>query len=236
MRRINMNFLEIQFSLRGRTLPSDHGYALYSALKSGILKDLQQRESELSDLERMIWEEKTLPQEVLVSSIPGVPDRDGMIYLNRGSRFRLRCPADQVQLWYRLLQKSDTLDIRGHLIRLVQPKLTLPDTSEALKARIVTFKLKEWHIQEAPLHFLESCQKALEALEIQARPFIDSGENGDLAKRSLYIKDKHIMGFGVVVEGLKPEDSLKLQGHGLGGRKHFGCGWFYPVKENYDAA
>ncbi|MGL4879586.1 MAG: type I-MYXAN CRISPR-associated protein Cas6/Cmx6, partial [Waterburya sp.] len=49
--------------------------------------------------------------------------------------------------------------------------------------------------------------------------------------RSLQIKKKNVMGFGVVVEGLNPEDSIKLQCYGLGGRKHFGCGWFYPSKE-----
>ncbi len=28
-----MNFLEVQFSIRGQTIPADHGYALYSAVK-----------------------------------------------------------------------------------------------------------------------------------------------------------------------------------------------------------
>lgn len=230
------NFLEIQFALRGKTLPADHGYALYSALKSAVLKNLEERAESSSALECSILENKTLPSEVLLSSIPGVPDRDGMIYLNRASRFRLRCPVEQVQFWYKLLQQKDTFDIRGHLIRLIQPRLTLPEPSEVLKARIVTFRLKEWNTHEAPLHFLESCHKALDALEIQAKPFIDSNVDGDLAKRSLFIKDKHVLGFGVVVEGLKPEDSIKLQCYGLGGRKHFGCGWFYGAAEVMDAA
>lgn len=33
-----MNFLEVQFALRGRTLPADHGYSLYSALKKTVLQ------------------------------------------------------------------------------------------------------------------------------------------------------------------------------------------------------
>ncbi|MEM9007412.1 MAG: type I-MYXAN CRISPR-associated protein Cas6/Cmx6, partial [Cyanobacteria bacterium P01_F01_bin.86] len=33
-----MEFLEIQFSLRGKTLPADHGYLLYSAVKK-LLQD-----------------------------------------------------------------------------------------------------------------------------------------------------------------------------------------------------
>lgn len=212
-----MNFLEVQFSLRGRTLPADHGYSLYSALKKTVLQ------------------QKDLPPDVLLSSIPGVPDREGMIYLNRSSRLRLRCPADQVQAWYRQLQNA-VLDVQGHLIRLVQPQLSLPQPSEALKSRLVTFKLEAIDHNEVPLYFLESCKKALERLEVKAQPFIDSNAEGDLARRTVRIKDKHIVGYGVIVEGLSGEDSIRLQCQGLGGRKHFGCGWFYPIKEVRDAA
>lgn len=50
--------------------------------------------------------DRSLPPETLISSISGVPDRDGTIYLDRHSRLRLRCPNDRVQLWYRLLQEQ----------------------------------------------------------------------------------------------------------------------------------
>jgi CRISPR-associated protein Cas6 len=207
-----MNMWEIQFALRGKTLPADHGYALYSAIKKTVL------------------EEQDLPPEVLLCSVPGIPDKDGMIYLNHSSRLRLRCPAEQSRHWYRLLQ-NQVLDIRGHLIRLVQPRLTLPQPSEILKARLVTFKLETIAHHDVPRYFLESCQKALEQLDIKAQIFIDSNANGDLARRAIKVKNKHIVGYGVVVEGLNEDDSIKLQCQGLGGRKHFGCGWFYPVKE-----
>ncbi|MBD2019224.1 type I-MYXAN CRISPR-associated protein Cas6/Cmx6 [Leptolyngbya sp. FACHB-36] len=213
-----MNFLEIQFALRGRTLPADHGYALYSAVK----KLLQETEDESLP--------KDLPLEVRLCSIPGISDRAGMIYLNRGSRFRVRCPSEQMQTWYRLLQ-DQVFDIRGHLIRLVQPRITLPEASETLASRLVTFKLDAIDHAEVPRYFLESCQKGLERLEIKGQAFIPSDANGDLARRTLQVKDKKIVGYGVVVEGLNQEDSLKLQWHGLGGRQHFGCGWFYPTRE-----
>jgi CRISPR-associated protein Cas6 len=204
--------LEIQFALRGKTLPADHGYALYSAIK------------------RTVLQEKDLPSEVLLSSVSGIPDQDGRIYLNRSSRLRLRCSAEQSRHWYRLLQ-NQVLDIRGYLIRLVQPRLTLPQSSEILKARLVTFKLENIAHHDVPRYFLESCQKGLEKLDIKAQVFIDSNVNGDLARRSLKVRNKHIVGYGVVVEGLNEDDSIKLQCQGLGGRKHFGCGWFYPAKE-----
>ncbi len=212
-----MNFLEIQFDLRGKTLPSDHGYSIYSAVKKTVLN------------------EKSLPPEVLLCSVPGVPAQDGMIYLNRSSKLRVRCPAEHVQHWYRLLQNT-VLDVRGHLIRLVQPRLCLPQPSEILKARLVTFKLDTINHQELPFYFLESCNKALEKLEIKAQAFIDSNLDGDLARRALQIKGKHIVGFGVVIEGLNEQDSLKLQCCGMGGRKHFGCGWFYPTRGMPDAS
>ena len=218
-----MNFLEIQFALRGKTLPADHGYALYSAVK----KLLQETEDESLP--------KDLPSEVHLCSIPGIPDRAGMIYLNRGSRFRVRCPSEQMQTWYRFLQNQD-FDIRGHLIRLVQPRITLPEASDTLASRLVTFKLDAIDHAEVPRYFLESCQKGLERLEIKGQAFIPSDADGDLARRTIQVKDKKIVGYGVIVEGLNQEDSLKLQWHGLGGRQHFGCGWFYPAKQKLDAA
>lgn len=220
----SINFLEIQFSLRGQTLPADHGYALYSAIK----KLCQEQQASLLN-------ENNFSTNVLLSSIPGIPNKDGIIYLNKNSRFRLRCSAEQASQWYRFLQ-NQVLDIRGNLIRLIQPRLTLPKTSQVLKARLVTFRLEQWNSQEAAFYFLESCQKALARMEVNAQPFIDSNSDGDLALRAIKIREKNILGYGVVIEGLNDEDSLKLQGYGLGGRKHFGCGWFYPVSEETYAA
>ncbi|QYO63526.1 type I-MYXAN CRISPR-associated protein Cas6/Cmx6 [Leptolyngbya sp. 7M] len=219
-----MNFLEVQFTLRGKTLPADHGYALYSAVKQLMQGSPPSCGAEESAIPI------NLPVDVRLCSIAGIPDKDGMIYLHRGSRMRLRCPAEQVQFWYRLLQ-NQVLDIRGHLIRLVQPRLTLPQPSDTLKARLVTFKLEAINHAEVPYYFLESCKKGLERLEINAQASIDSTTEGDLARRTLQVKDKKILGYGVVVEGLSDADSLKLQWYGLGGRQHFGCGWFYPVRE-----
>ncbi len=218
-----MDFLEIQFALRGKTLPADHGYALYSAVK----KSLQESESDTLPAD--------LPAEVRLCTVSGIPDRAGMIYLNRGSRFRLRCPSDQMQLWYRFFQ-NQVLDIRGHLIRLVQPRITLPEASDTLASRLVTFKLEAIDHADVPRYFLESCQKGLERLNIKGKAFIPSDHDGDLARRTLQIRNKKVVGYSVVVEGLSQEDSLKLQWHGLGGRQHFGCGWFYPAKEEVSAS
>ena len=207
----NLPYVELCFSIIGKTLPADHGYALYSALKQTFLEG----ENFLDD--------------VLLSSISGLPDKQGKIYLNKFSQLRLRFPAEKIQDWYRL--QNLVLNIRGHLIHLVRPKLTLPIASKTLKARMVTFNLKEVSNHEMPVYFLESCQKALTNLDIKGQVFIDSDTDGNLARRALKIKEKHVVGFGIVVEGLSEKDSIKLQSNGLGGRKHFGCGWFFPTNE-----
>ncbi len=116
-----MNFLEIQFALRGKTLPADHGYSLYSALKNIVSENSSKIILEDSPV-------KDFPPEVILSTIPGILDRQGLIYLNRSSRLRLRCPSEQAQQWYRLFQ-NQVLDIRGHLIRLIQPRLCLLEPS-----------------------------------------------------------------------------------------------------------
>jgi CRISPR-associated protein Cas6 len=225
-----MTQMEIKFGLQGKSLPADHGYPLYSAIKNS----LQILENPLKNQILLISEtseDKSLPREVLISSISGNPNGNKVINLNqRFSSLTIRCPTEQVRAWYSLLQ-NQVLDVRGHLIRLVQPRLGLIQPSHSLKARLVIFKLESIDHAEVPKYFLESCQKSLERLEISAQVYIDSNDHGDLARRSLQIKHKHIVGYGVVVEGLSDEDSITLQSLGIGGRKHFGCGWFYPVKE-----
>ncbi len=213
-----MNFLEIQFGISGaaKTLPADHGYALYSAVKRVL-----QRED---------FDPKDIPVDIKLCSVSGIPNRDGKIYLHRQSRVRVRCLPDKVQIWYRLLQNQE-LNIRGHKVRLVRPRLALPEASEVVRARMVTFKLERVDHPELPHYFLDSCHRGLAQLEITGGSvFIPSDRNGNLARKTLQIKDKKIIGYALTVEGLNAEDSLKLQWHGLGGRQHFGCGWFYPYK------
>jgi CRISPR-associated protein Cas6 len=48
-------------------------------------------------------------------------------------------------------------------------------------------------------------------------------------RRTLRIKDKEVVGYEVLVEALTAEESLNLQEHGLGGRRHMGCGIFSSV-------
>jgi CRISPR-associated protein Cas6 len=50
-------------------------------------------------------------------------------------------------------------------------------------------------------------------------------------RRTIRIKDKEVVGYEVLIERLSASESLILQGTGLGGRRHMGCGLFSPVME-----
>jgi CRISPR-associated protein Cas6 len=45
-------------------------------------------------------------------------------------------------------------------------------------------------------------------------------------RRTTCIHGKEIVGYDVVIESLTYDESLALQTHGLGGRRHMGCGLF----------
>jgi CRISPR-associated protein Cas6 len=49
-------------------------------------------------------------------------------------------------------------------------------------------------------------------------------------RRVVRIKEKTVVGYGVCVAGLNATESLRLQEHGLGGRRKMGCGVFVPVR------
>jgi CRISPR-associated protein Cas6 len=49
-------------------------------------------------------------------------------------------------------------------------------------------------------------------------------------RRIVRIKNKTVVGYGVRVAGLNAAESLRLQEHGLGGRRKMGCGMFVPLR------
>jgi CRISPR-associated protein Cas6 len=56
-----------------------------------------------------------------------------------------------------------------------------------------------------------------------------AGSHDQLQRRTLRVRDKVIVGYAMVVEGLTAEESVCLQENGIGGRRRFGCGIFVPV-------
>jgi len=198
-------YVDLSFSIMGKTLPIDHGYGLYAALT--YLKPL------LHSLDN-----------ISIQTIPGIPDEDGSLLLNEHSRLRIRISADNIPLVYPFAGKSIT--IGKHRIRLGIPDIYLLKAVENLRSRIVVIKG-----YEEPEAFLEAVQRQLEKLGIQGIASIPTKADGKPERRSIKIKRFTVVGFGLEVTNLNDEDSVTLQKYGIGGKHKMGCGVFIPIKE-----
>ena len=202
-----MQCIDLSFGLIGSELPVDNGYALYSAICSALGGHL--------------------PEGVGVSSIGGFYLGDGRVSISKMNRLRIRTPVERIPEILTLAGRF--LDIGGYEIRLGVPNIQALAPASKLVSRIVTIKGFE-----DPDPFLEAVGRKLAELEVDAHayiPLVKMGERkGQPMRRIVRIKNRKIIGFTVILDGLSDTDSLKVQEHGVGGRRHMGCGMFLPVK------
>lgn len=196
-----MTYLELRFPFNGNSLPSDQGYALFSAISRLI-----------PEVHESTW--------FALETLPGTARGDGTIQLDPASTLKLRAPQDRVPLLLKLAGKR--LDVRGHAIRLGPPQIFLLRPSPALYARCVTIKK---FMEAEP--FLDAVRRKLDELEVKAQPAIGP-------RRAFRVGNHTIVGFGLTLRALSDEDSLLVQAHGIGGRRHMGCGIFNPISESVE--
>jgi CRISPR-associated protein Cas6 len=206
-----MTIVELQFPVLGTSIAADHGYALYSAL-SHHLAALHADGNGL-----------------VIGPINGQYAGNNQFALDvRRSRLRFRLPDDRIASLLPLAGKA--LDVGGHRIRLGVPTVQALTPAPALIARLVTIKGFT-----DPNGFFEAARRQFDALEIKGEsgiPLTASGEHaGEPRRRILRIKDKKVVGFALQVTELTADESLRLQEHGIGGRRKMGCGFFVPVTQ-----
>ena len=137
--------------------------------------------------------------------------------LTENSRFVVRTTPDRIGQFLPLAGK--TIDIFGRKISLGVPSVHNIEPATALRARLVTIK---GYFQPEP--FQEAVRRQLDKLEIGDCKIVVGRQ------RTLRIKRNEIVGFETTLTGLSPEDSLKVSSHGIGGRRHMGCGFFVPAQ------
>jgi CRISPR-associated protein Cas6 len=188
--------VDLWFPVTGRTLPSDHGYAMYGALARAVPK-LHEADN---------WALLTLR---------GKPLGAGIISLSRSPRLGLRLPAEQIPMVLPLCGR--TLEVQGHFIALGSPTVITLTPHAALSARLVTIK----SFME-PDPFTEAVRRQLAELH----PECAEGGIALGARKVVTVGGKKVVGFSVRVSGLSDEASLALQEQGVGGRRRMGCGVF----------
>jgi CRISPR-associated protein Cas6 len=204
--------INLVFPVAGSSVPADHGYGLYSA----ISRELPSVHS---------------PENIVqIAAIQGSRTEKGILLLNpRHSRLRLRLGAEEIAAVLPLTGK--TLDVDGHRIQLGVPRVLPVVPAPALAARLVTIQTKD-RATTAPA-FLDAARRQLAQLGIQGEagiPFVTAGPHTGQPRRLVVrVKGKRVIGYSLQVTGLTAEESIRLQEHGLGGKRKMGCGFFVPL-------
>jgi hypothetical protein len=224
-----MPLIELHFPVLGSTLPTDHGYALYTAL-SHLVPPLHDRNA------------------IRIAPIAGQYVGNRILQLvPLRSRLRIRLPTEDIPTLLPLAGKQLRLD--GCTIRVGVPQVRALIPAPNLIARMVVIKSSSPRRDPAdknsrdpnatkryldPASFLDAVRHDLARREIHAQADLPLHETGPRAgqprRHILRIHGKTIVGFGVLVQGLTAEESVRLQEEGIGGRGKMGCGFFTPTK------
>jgi CRISPR-associated protein Cas6 len=205
-----MTNIDLAFSLVGTgPIPADHGYHLYAAI-SRALPAVHQ------------------PNSIGVHPIRGQLIGDRQMQLCEWSRLTVRVAAERIPDLLSLAGKQ--LNLAGRPIRVGIPQVHSLTLATALRSRLVTIKISSSESDDLgppdKPAFLAAARRQLAALNISPQAELTVGK-----RRTLRIKDKEVVGYELLASALTAEESLALQTHGLGGRRHMGCGIFVPSSE-----
>ena len=219
-----MPIVDLAFRITGEAVPADHGYLLYSAV-AGYLPAVHDSNGVDG------W------GQIGIHPVAGILIGNRKLALRQTSRLIIRTPSEQIGELMTLAGR--TLKLGQHRVQVGTPEVFSLKPSANLQSRLVTIKNAE-----SADTLLEMAQRQLESLEIQGEiglqqnkqttalegnPARDREQPGPI-RRTLRIKDYEVVGFAVQITGLSPEESIRIQEHGIGGRRRFGCGVFVPIK------
>ncbi len=204
---IDTSHVDLVFPLKGRLLPLDNGYLVYSAL-SRLCPNLHQ----LTD--------------IAIHPIAGIPNSYKQLKLTKRSKLQIRIPIEQIPLIYEFLVEQ-TFKIGESQFHVGIPEYKALTPSSSLYSRLVIIRRCI-----EPQVFLEAAQRQLSNLGITGNINLLKKKNGQLQCRQMVLNKKEgtfpLRGYGVEVMDLSESDSIKLQQHGIGGKKKMMCGVFVP--------
>ena len=204
---IDTSHVDLVFPLKGRLLPLDNGYLVYSAL-SRLCPNLHQ----LTD--------------IAIHPIAGIPNSYKQLKLTKRSKLQIRIPIEQIPLIYEFLVEQ-TFKIGESQFHVGIPEYKALNPSSSLYSRLVIIRRCI-----EPQVFLEAAQRQLSNLRITGNINLLKKKNGQLQCRQMVLNKKEgtfpLRGYGVEVMDLSESDSIKLQQHGIGGKKKMMCGVFVP--------
>lgn len=190
--------IEFCFSIESSLIPRNYHYCLYAALTT--LAPILKKNPD--------W---------IISRISNTTVFDDCTIKLADSILKLRCNNDLIKSLTMLFEENTLMLGTNAIVKLkfiqglgIAPKKDLSST--------VTIKTED-NREPDPMRFAVCLGKQLAKLNIDTLPIIGR-------KEQLIIKKQPCAVYPVLFESLRAEESITLQCQGIGGRKHFGCGFF----------
>lgn len=152
-------------------------------------------------------------QNVGVKLVSGRYVGGGLLDISPASELVLRIPVDNIGQYLKLAGKK--LEVLGHIIIVGVPFIRPLLPAIALYSPLVTTKNGHDLIR-----FEKEIKRQIAKLNIKGNFNIGR-------RRTFQVHGKQIVGFELFLTNLNASESIRLQEHGLGGRRKFGCGLFY---------
>lgn len=209
-----MTYIDLAFHIQSQQpIPADHGYLLFSAV-AGFVPEVHHENG------------------IGIHPIRGRQIGDRQLMLSEHSRLAIRVQDGQIAPLLKLAGKL--LRVGDSQIRVGVPEVRSLIPAPVLRSRLVTIKIKGVGAEQLqPDNFTAALRKQLKTIEISEQVNIiipPRRDNGQPSRRALHLKGKKIVGYEIILEGVSAEESLKVQEHGLGGKRHMGCGVFVAFR------
>lgn len=153
-----------------------------------------------------------------VHPILGTQTGDRRMTLNEKSFLTIRIDVERIGELLPLSGK--TLGFGNAFIQIGVPSISVLVPADCLRSRLVNIKG-----MTDPEVFKQAVRRQLDELDVSQDVEIQI-----LKRRTFCVHDKNIIGFEVVLSHLSPEESVRVQEEGIGGRRKMGCGVFMPRK------
>ena len=200
--------VDISYKLDCKTLPIDHAQALSDAIHSALPWF---GEEELTGLHLIHVAESgngwMRPEDT----------ENEVLCLSKRTRMTLRIPKHRIDDANQLTGQA--LDIDGHPLTV---KEGTSKTLSVLPTMFARYILTEQHIDEN--EFLQQMVDVLRAMEIPVTKIMAGRQH------KMRMKEDDIYLRSLMVAEMTAENAFKLQKHGIGEGRKFGCGLFMPQK------
>ena len=204
--------VDMSFAIRGHAVPSDHGYALYSAICR-----------QLPALHGVPW--------LGVHPIRGERLVSGALRVREHSAVTLRLPLRE--LGAALPLAGQVLDVGGAQVALRTPTIEKLAPCEGLDARAVVFKLTDVSRSTSTTIDKRGFERSFRAQLDRVLGKLLAGDTPPYeltGRQQVTVGGRRVLGYSVRLGRLDAVQSVAIQISGIGGKRRMGCGIFAPTR------